>query len=238
MRIICISDTHCNHDEITVPEGDVLVHAGDSCVRGTLEELKSFGEWLVDLPHARKVIVLGNHDIRGDRLDGRRYLDTLTDRGVDVLNGTSTDVGGLKVWGTPHSRSLHGPASSDWAFGHRDGKDQYFQAIPEDVDILVTHGPAYGVLDRCVVARYFGKPVQGPVGSVDLRKTINKTKPRLHIHGHIHECSGHKDSVLSCGHRILTVNAAIMDEAYNVSHLPKTVDFIPTREGTHFKVRE
>src|ERR1044071_5799984 len=62
MRIVCISDTHSRHDQIEVPPGDVLVHAGDSTMVGRVEEIAKFDHWLGRLPHPHKILIAGNHD--------------------------------------------------------------------------------------------------------------------------------------------------------------------------------
>ena len=56
MRIVCISDTHSRHDQVEVPPGDVLVHAGDSTMAGRVEEITKFNHWLVGLPHPYKIL--------------------------------------------------------------------------------------------------------------------------------------------------------------------------------------
>ena len=61
-RVVCISDTHGQHTPLDVPNGDVLVFAGDACSAGTPGEWAAFCRWLGDLPHAHKVVVPGNHD--------------------------------------------------------------------------------------------------------------------------------------------------------------------------------
>ena len=62
MRIVCMADTHQFHDELTVPAGDLLVHAGDFCRRGDLGECQRFADWWNYLPHRHKVLVPGNHE--------------------------------------------------------------------------------------------------------------------------------------------------------------------------------
>jgi Icc-related predicted phosphoesterase len=52
--------------------------------------------------------------------------------------------------------------------------------IPDDTDVLITHGPPYGYGD-CVHHDY-------NVGCRDLLDTVKfRVKPQYHIFGHIHE---------------------------------------------------
>ena len=61
-KIVCLSDTHNFHDQISVPDGDILIHAGDATNGGTIEEIKLFSRWFAGLPHRHKIFVAGNHD--------------------------------------------------------------------------------------------------------------------------------------------------------------------------------
>lgn len=62
MRIVCISDTHNCNEQIAVPDGDILIHAGDSLTNGTVQEFESFIGWFSSLPHIHKLLIAGNHD--------------------------------------------------------------------------------------------------------------------------------------------------------------------------------
>ena len=55
VRFVCISDTHSVSHNIDVPEGDVLIHAGDFTMEGRRFEVDSFVEFLRSLPHRHKV---------------------------------------------------------------------------------------------------------------------------------------------------------------------------------------
>jgi 3',5'-cyclic AMP phosphodiesterase CpdA len=62
MKIICISDTHNKHRNLDVPDGDVIVHAGDFSENGTKSETFNFLKWFSGLPHKHKILIAGNHD--------------------------------------------------------------------------------------------------------------------------------------------------------------------------------
>ncbi|MEW2360257.1 metallophosphoesterase [Spirillospora sp. NPDC029432] len=101
MRIVAVADTHTFHDELVVPEGDVLVHAGDLCRRGKdLGELRDAADWMHDLPHRTKIVVAGNHDWMFLDDPGRARA-VLADRGIRYLEDGGTEVDGGEVLGQP-----------------------------------------------------------------------------------------------------------------------------------------
>lgn len=223
MKIVCISDTHNLHDKIVVPEGDVLIHAGDATMRGYPHEVRAFLRWFSALPHPVKVFVPGNHDALFDtknkqfgpetrRIIEAEYptVEVLRDRYITLQNG-------MIVHGSPWLSGL-----MHWPFGWKsfDGRMAEYMAIPDEVDILVTHGPQHGVLDK----------YQGFVlGDEALALRIPQlTRLKLHVHGHIHESYGLKDHLRtrSDGTTVMwtTVNAAICDDAYSPVNAPIVVD--------------
>lgn len=70
VRVVVLSDTHGQHRNVSVPDGDLLIHCGDwtkSSSKPRVEEYQDFASWLANLPHPRKVVVAGNKEI---------YMDT------------------------------------------------------------------------------------------------------------------------------------------------------------------
>jgi Icc-related predicted phosphoesterase len=174
-RVVLVSDTHGFHD-FDVPAGDVLVHAGDLTGRGRLRELEEANRWLASLPHPVKIAIAGNHDFcfQDEPAAARRALTAaiyLQDEGVEAA--------GLRFWGSPWQ-----PWFYDWAFNLERGPAlaEKWAQIPEDVDVLVTHGPPAGILDQTSDAR--------AVGCADLLRRVAIVKPALHVFGHIHEARG------------------------------------------------
>ena len=205
MRIVCISDTHGRLDDVEVPDGDVLVHAGDFTRRGDRAEVEAFAAALARLPHPAKVIVAGNHDFLFERAPGEA-VGLLGD--VRFLSDSETTVGGLRFWGSPWQ-----PEFFDWAFNLPRGAPlaEKWALIPDDVDVLVTHGPPHGVLDRTVHG--------ADVGCEELARAVERVRPRLHVFGHIHEAYGALDrggtrfvNASTCDVRYRPVNAPIVVE--------------------------
>ncbi len=206
VRIVCLSDTHNLHAELDVPDGDVLLHAGDFTGHGSEAEVAAFGEFLADLPHAEKVIVAGNHDFLFES-DGARAKELLGD--VTYLQDASASVCGLTIWGSPWQPWFH-----DWAFNLPRGAAlaEKWRLVPESIDILVTHGPPEGILDQTD---------HGPrVGCEALREALARIRPRLHLFGHIHEDYGSAQ-----GDSTLSVNACNCDRRYRLVNLPVVIDW-------------
>ena len=176
MRIIAISDTHGLHEALAIPEGDVLVHAGDVTSHGAVEELVAFNEFLGRLPHRYKLVIAGNHDWcfeQQPELCARLLTNAI------YLQDAAITIEGVKFYGSPWQ-----PWFMDWAFNLPRGPElaRRWARIPEDTDILITHGPPLG----------FGDRVGGEerVGCEDLLRRVREVRPKLHLFGHIHEDGG------------------------------------------------
>lgn len=215
MRIVCISDTHCRHEGLSVPEGDLLLHAGDATRRGTREQIEDFDRWLGTLPHPHKVVIAGNHDFAFEQdPQARTWMTRAT-----YLQDEMVEVGGLRIWGSPWQ-----PRFFDWAFNLDRGEPlrRVWEKIPEGTDILLTHGPPRGVLDRT----FRGEEV----GCDDLMEAVARVRPRLHVFGHIHEAYGQLERRWparpgQAGHdRTLFINASTCTLAYTASQAPVVVE--------------
>lgn len=234
MRVVCISDTHLEGPNISIPEGDLLIHAGDHTIYGKMEELKKAGEWLSSLPHRWKITIPGNHDklFEKEEFLARCYMmDALG--GVRILIDQETEVEGLRIWGSPWT-----PRYGSWAFqldgqpkprrtfqlNHPESRtaEEHWDKIPEGLDILITHGPPFGILDTTKGQH---------VGDGALLKAVKEKKPRFNIFGHIHDGYGvwEEDG-------ITFVNAAILDDLYDPVHKPVVLDIHP--KGDMMKVKE
>lgn len=206
LRIVCLSDTHNLHDSLDVPPGDVLIHAGDFTGRGRPEEIERFGAFLAGLPHRHKIVIAGNHDFLFER-DPARARELLGD--VTYLEDAGARVDGLSVWGSPWQPRFH-----DWAFNLDRGAAiaAKWALVPDDVDVLVTHGPPFGVLD----ATFDGRRV----GCEELDHALERLRPKLHVFGHIHESYGARERAST-----LFVNASNCDLHYRIPHAPVVVDW-------------
>lgn len=176
LEIVCISDTHELHREVDVPQGDILIHAGDfTMFSKSASAILDFNEWLGELPHPFKILIPGNHEFFLESDPSQRKLIS----NATVLINEGVEVMGLKIWGSP-TTPLDGGA-----FGHSSPADRtaLYAKIPEDVDILITHGPPSGILDR-------SPGNSTPTGCPQLLEATARLKPRLHVFGHIHGAHG------------------------------------------------
>jgi predicted phosphohydrolase len=209
MRVICISDTHSRHDDMQVPEGDLLLHAGDCSKLGTREQIESFDRWLGTLPHPHKVVIAGNHDFAFEQdPEARSWITNAT-----YLQDEGVEIGGLFLWGSPWQ-----PRFFDWAFNLDRGEPlrRVWAKIPPKTDILLTHGPPYGILD----ATFRGQLV----GCEELLEVIGRLRPRLHVFGHIHEAYGVRERQWEDGRITRFVNASICTLSRQPSHRAVVVE--------------
>ncbi|MBI3130312.1 MAG: metallophosphatase domain-containing protein [Acidobacteria bacterium] len=214
MRIVCISDTHGLHGQVFVPNGDVLIHAGDFSNTGSEGDVERFAKWLKTLPHPWKIVVAGNHDWYFQRKPkwARRHLE-----GIAIyLEDSGCEIEGVRFWGSPWQ-----PAFNDWAFNlPRCGEElaRKWSQIPSDTTVLITHGPPHGTLDE-VHPRHTGAITSEHLGCERLAERLQDLKPRLHVFGHIHDGAGkfQRDGTLF-------INASICTEAYQAINHPVVVD--------------
>lgn len=232
MEIHCISDTHNKHKSIFLPGGDILIHSGDATGRGTSGEIESFLKWYGSQDYIYKIFVAGNHDWGFER-EPERYEEMCKKYGVIYLNDSGftiqdIDTGkDIKIWGSPVQ-----PEFCNWAFNRRVGKElpdnydpyhtyekinkwikPHWDLIPDDTDILITHGPPEGILDS--VQNHF-HPGGENVGCPHLRDAVKRVKPKLHVFGHIHDQSG-----LMVSGDTMFCNAAQLNDHYNIHYKPR-----------------
>ncbi|KAK2459250.1 hypothetical protein APHAL10511_008727 [Amanita phalloides] len=199
-RFVCLSDTHSR--VCPVPDGDVLLHSGDLTNSGVISEVRDTMEWLCGLNHKVKIIIAGNHDLTFDRewyeanWTGRHWVQEDENAIMELVKGPAAKEAGIvyldcekyqfsveeggKMWsvyGSPWQ-----PEFCNWAFNYKRNRAHVIVDKIPKVDILLTHGPPYGVLDETK-----GKL---KVGCETLAKRLPQLQPRLHLFGHIHEAHG------------------------------------------------
>jgi predicted phosphohydrolase len=178
MRLVCVADTHLYERWLPpVPDGDVLIHAGDMLQHGTMAELEQAAEWLRALPHPHKLVIAGNHDwcLQRTPVPARNLLEGA---GLVYLQDSTVTLAGVRFWGSPWQ-----PEFFDWAFNLPRGEAlaAKWALVPAGIDVLVTHGPPRGYGDQ--VSR-------GREGCDDLLTALDRIGPALHVFGHIHEDGG------------------------------------------------
>lgn len=217
-RIVLISDTHSRHSSLVVPDGDILVHAGDLTNCGSLVELREACEWLNTLPHKHKIAIAGNHDFAAEGFYKEKQEGILrTDFFKDViyLRDSGWEIDGLKFWGSPWT-----PEFFDWAFNLPRGEalKEKWDLIPANTNVLITHGPPAGILDT---VRPFAQYWRTRAGCDDLAERVWEINPEVHVFGHIHSGYG---SVEYPDDKTNYYNASNLDEAYRVRNAPIVLD--------------
>ncbi len=210
MRLVCISDTHNQHDALKLPAGDVLIHAGDFTGAGRAAEVEAFAKWLGAQPHKHKLLIAGNHDwlFERDNAQARALLLLHCPRAI-YLEDTGAEIDGVKFWGSPWT-----PFFLNWAFNLKRGPAlaEKWALVPMDTQVLITHGPPWGILD---LTRHGEN-----VGCKDLKDALNKQlSPKLHVFGHIHEGYG---TWMRLGTKF--INACSCNEFYEATNAPVVVE--------------
>ena len=216
MRCVAVSDTHNRADRVAIPDGDVLVHAGDLTMRGEPRELERAAAWLARLrPRFTAVVAIpGNHDFGAERdpVETRALFEA---QGVTWLVDEPATVAGVAFYGSPWQ-----PWFFDWAFNFPRDDDgvaasAIWAKIPAATDVLVTHGPPRGILDRTEAGDHAGCP--------ELRVAVEaRRRIRAHVFGHIHEGYGS----VRAGERLF-VNASTCDARYDAVNAPIVFEVEP-----------
>ncbi len=184
MIIDCISDLHGHYLELE--GGDLLIVAGDLTGRDTLDEYYWFDEWLRDQDYRMKIVIAGNHD--GELQKVNRYRFTIADcygSKFQYLCDSETEFEGLKIWGSPWTKTFEGmnPHCKAFTCDTEEELAEKWELIPDDIDILVTHSPPHGIFDKTIDEIH--------VGSYKLREhSMRRIRAKIHVFGHIHECGG------------------------------------------------
>jgi Icc-related predicted phosphoesterase len=211
MKIVLISDTHGFCPE--VPDGDVLIHAGDFTFTGTRKEIAKAGKWFQSLPHRYKLAVAGNHDwlFETDR-DLAQHLLCGTDHRITYLENDWCEIDWVRFYGSPVT-----PEFNDWAFNVKRGAKikGYWDNISERTDVLITHGPPKGILDQANT-----KLNTFQCGCEDLLDAVKRVKPEVHVFGHIHGGYGHYKTSFGTD----CYNASLVDEAYKLTNAPWVIE--------------
>jgi Icc-related predicted phosphoesterase len=203
LKFVTISDTHGQHEKLLLPKGDVLIHAGDISMRGDEISIIDFLSWFSNQNYQYKILIAGNHDFYFEKASNEE-IEKIIPENVIYLNDSGTTIKKINIWGSPIT-----PWFFDWAFNRYRGEQikRHWDLIPEDTDIILTHGPVLGILDSTTKAEH--------VGCEDLLNCVNKIKPRVHVCGHIHEAYG---TVEKSG--IKFINASVLNERYQLINDP------------------
>lgn len=211
MKIALMSDSHNNQDQVRVPDADMLIHSGD--FSDNERQALAFANWFRNLPHRHKVIIPGNHD---------RYaafypsiLREAFGPEVTYLENQGVEIEGFNIWGSPQTPTF----GYGWAFNSDRGGDirRYWDKIPENTHILITHGPPMGILDTVLD---YQENMQH-VGCEELLARLHHLKElKLHVFGHIHPGYG----VSTSAPYGLSVNTALCNDRNQLVRQPRVIE--------------
>lgn len=207
MIIDCIADLHGFYPDL--PGGDLLIIAGDLTAFDKCYQYVDFYYWFATWGNYKKVIVIGgNHDTLLQEGLQLKFCEYLCDSG--------TEFEGLKIWGMPWTTTFKGMNPKCKAFT-KDSEEElmeYVEMIPEDTDILITHGPAHNILDKTLDGRN--------VGHGHLFGYLKYVcRPKLHVFGHIHESYGKMEFFSGWNDTMVkSVNASHVNERYEPVNKP------------------
>ena len=214
MKITFISDTHNKHEYLTskaydniLGSGDVLVHAGDISMMGKTGEIKNFLDWFSNVDYTHKIFIAGNHDWGFELVSD--IAPEYKEKNVHYLFDSEVTINGVKFYGSPWQ-----PEFFSWAFNLPRGEKlaEKWKMIPGNTDVLITHGPAKGMLDYT--------PGGEEVGCQDLFHRIMEVQPKIHVCGHIHWAYGQKNFF-----GVEFLNASVLNERYQHENKPISVEF-------------
>jgi len=224
MIIDCISDLHGHFPELN--GGDLLILAGDLTCDDTVYSWDKFYKWLEKQKYRKIIYIGGNHDnflTQCASSAEQKLIGIHDDTLPEYLFDTGTTFEGYKIWGSPWTASFPGINQHCTAFTLPFGcdteqhLDEYWQLIPHDIDILITHSPPYGILDT---------NQQGQnCGSMSLTYKIfnNIKRLKLHVFGHIHESYGQNSAWEGGNPATRFINASHVNERYEPVNKPVKV---------------
>jgi Icc-related predicted phosphoesterase len=230
MKFLLHSDTHSFEDKVKLPKNwkpDIVLGAGDITTRGQIFQIEHYIKWLSEIDfNLCCVFIAGNHDLSFDPTRSLSWeynivkdiLYTLdrNDR-IHYLQNSDITINDIKIWGSPVSPWFFG---NHWAFNKHRGREimEVWNTIPDDIEILITHGPVKGMVDTVEEG--------DSVGCEMLAERI-KSLPNLKmvISGHIHEAHGHHTDERG----ILYVNASVLNRRYEVVNKPILVEKIDNK---------
>jgi len=200
MKIWHISDTHSLHSQLTPPDGiDVVVHSGDASNSQNPyrneSELRDFLKWFSSLPIPQKIFTPGNHDTSLEK--GLILKSEIESLGIIPLIESGVTINGINFFGTPWV-----PRYGEWAWmTKRETISRKWELIPDDTDVLITHGPPFSILDSTESSRHYYELV----GCRALQKKVKKLDLSAHLFGHVHSVKDIRNSGTKTMHGLKTV---------------------------------
>lgn len=221
MKVHCISDTHNKHEEIDLPGGDLLIHSGDIMSSDNPSELLQFLMWLESQLYTTKLFIAGNHDHLLEQKPELIEKILKLFPSIIYLQDSEVTIDHIKFYGAPWIPTNRAGKAFSYLRTDHASADSHWAKIPDDTDVLITHGPAYNKLDKIM------RPIRKDqtklnLGCPELGERIKDVNPQLHICGHIHSSQG----ILDVSEPTTTyINAASLGEDYQYSNKRRYIEW-------------
>ena len=211
VSVTVVSDTHLRHRELGLPPGDLLIHCGDMFNLRTTGAavLRDIDAWFGQQPFAKILCIGGNHD---HALQDALKANHQPFANAHYLQDEVYSFEGLTIYGSPWVPGLPGHAFHRGQAGLQDA----WQSIPKCVDVLVTHTPPAGILDRSSRGQSHGCPI--------LARRLPALKPRVHCFGHVHASAG---ETFRAGTKF--INASMIESRTGRLLSPHSFEIAPNR---------
>lgn len=210
VTIDCISDLHGHYPKLE--GGDILIVAGDLTESDQQYQYLEFREWISLQPYKKKVFICGNHD---NQIENGNFYFSSEWMGAEYLCDSGTEFDGLKIWGSPWTKTFEGmnPHCKAFTCDTEEELAEKWALIPDDINILVTHSPPHGC--------YLDQDRNGNMmGSTSLADRLWKLSVKLHVFGHIHEGYGFHPVIGNPN----WVNASHVNERYEPVNKPIRIE--------------
>ena len=212
MKIVALSDIHGKWKQLgDLPECDILISAGDYSFRGEKHMVKDFHTWLNKQDAAHIISVQGNHEVWVEHnFEEAKEIATTACPAIHFIDEGLIEIEGIKIW-----CSAITPWFYDWAWNRRISEiEPHWAKIPDDTDILVTHGPPYGILDELMSG--------ARAGCMHLYERVKQVEPDIHIFGHLHLNGGQNKTI----DKTTFYNVASCDESYQATQGYAVIDYV------------
>ena len=212
LQIVALSDSHNATKRVEIPDGDILIHAGDFSFQGKSLEIQDFIEWLKDQPHKHKLWIAGNHEWGiEDYPSNANVIDN--EPNSTYIHDKVIEIEGLKFLGCNFT-----PEFNNWAFNLTERQSKIYWENAPEADVVVCHGPPYGILDS-VTPEY---KHHRPLGCIHFKNYLERVKPKVAIFGHIHGGFGHETIKWNDDSETECFNVSVMNEQYQLTN-PVTI---------------
>lgn len=214
MKIVLISDTHSLHQDLIIPKGDMIIHAGDFTNVGSPVDVVNFLWWFNNLGFKYSLCISGNHDLLAEDHPQvfKKFLDDYPN--ITYLQDSSATIEGIKFYGSPFT-----PLFNNWAFMLERGAEMktVWDKIDKDTDVLITHGGPLGYMDEVFNPKT--SECDEHVGCVELLKALDRLKVKHHIFGHLHESYGKMKY-----NKTSLYNVSSCDDSYKIVNPPVVIE--------------